>query len=192
MDSKAAPAKTLNEDDHPKSRGRKAKEWAVHGMARFIVMFLYLWVIFGLFVLNETIVLRKQGANFTAHGFAFINALILAKVMLVAEDLELGRWLKYRPLIYRIIFETFIFTVLFVCFHVIEELIVGLINGRSVAASLPSFGGGGMVGLICVALILFISLMPFFAFGNISRELGPGWLKTMLFSSRRKADDHKA
>ena len=176
-------SETQEENDHPKSLGRKAKEWAAHEMTRFIVMFLYLWVIFGLFVLDESIVLRRRGVNFSADGFAIINALILAKVMLVAEDLKLGRWLRHRPLIYPIVFETFLFTVLFVCFHVIEKVLVGLLHRRGVVESLPSFGGGGLPGLICVALILFFSLMPFFAFGNISRELGPGRLNAMLFRS---------
>ena len=53
-------------------------------------MFLYLWVLFGLFVLNGTIILHQHGISFSSQGFAVISALVLAKVMLVAEDLKLG------------------------------------------------------------------------------------------------------
>jgi hypothetical protein len=153
----------------------------MHELTRFLVMFLYLWVIFGLFVLYKNIILQHQGANFSAHGFAVINALVLAKVMLVAEDLQLGRWLRGRPLIYRIIFETFLFSILFICAHAVERVVVGLFNDRDIAESLPSFGGGGVLGLICIALILFFALMPFFAFTNIRRELGADRLNAMLF-----------
>jgi hypothetical protein len=58
-----------------------------------------------LFVVQENIILRQRGISFSAisfsaQGFALFNALVLAKVMLVAEDLDLGRWMKRRPLIY--------------------------------------------------------------------------------------------
>jgi hypothetical protein len=49
---------------------------------RFIVIFVYLWAIFGLFVLNQAVILRQTSYLF--QGFALINAAILAKVMLVA------------------------------------------------------------------------------------------------------------
>jgi hypothetical protein len=61
---------------------------------RFLVMFVYLWALFSVFVLQEGIVLRKQGMGFTFQGFALINALVLAKVMLVSEGLDLARWLR--------------------------------------------------------------------------------------------------
>ena len=53
---------------------------------RFLVMFVYLWVVFGLFVLNETVILGKRHVSFAAQGFALINAAaVMAKVMLIAE-----------------------------------------------------------------------------------------------------------
>ena len=58
---------------------------------------------------------RRRGISFSAQGFAFFNALVLAKVMLVAEDLDLGRWLQRRPLIYPILHESLLLTVLFIC-----------------------------------------------------------------------------
>ncbi len=41
---------------------------------RFVVLFLYLWVLFAVFVLNQSIVLREQGIGFTAQCFAAVNA----------------------------------------------------------------------------------------------------------------------
>lgn len=69
-------------------------------------MFLYLWVLFGLFVLNERIILGQRVSGFSPHGFAVLNALVLAKVMLATEHLYLGRWMRRRPLIYPILFES--------------------------------------------------------------------------------------
>jgi hypothetical protein len=164
-------------------RGRKVAGWAAHEFKRFMVMFLYLWVILGLFVLNETVILRQHGIDYAPHGFAFINALILAKVMLVAEDLNLGARLQPRPLIYPIVVEAIMLAVLFICFHVVEKTVVGLIHDESLAASVPVIGGGGFEGIVCVGLILFVSLLPFFGFRRVSRELGEGRMRELLFGT---------
>jgi hypothetical protein len=55
---------------------------------RFIVLFFYLWVLFAVFVQNQSIVLRGQGIGFTVQGFTAVNALVLAKVMLLFERFD--------------------------------------------------------------------------------------------------------
>ena len=77
---------------------------------------------------------------------AVFNALVLSNVMLVAEDLNFGRWLDRRPLIYPILHDALLFTVLFITFHVAEEVVIGLIKGASVRSSVPAIGGGGWLG----------------------------------------------
>ncbi|MBV9250504.1 MAG: hypothetical protein JO227_14810 [Acetobacteraceae bacterium] len=160
-------------------------------MRRFLVLFLYLWVLFGLFALHERIILHENGLIFTRQGLALVNAFVLAKVMLVAEDLNIAQWLHRRPLIYPILHEAFVFAVVFICFHVLEHMAVGLIKGESIAASVPAIGGGGLVGLVCVAAILFVALLPYFAFQNASRALGPGRLNGLLFGAPDKAPTYR-
>jgi hypothetical protein len=168
---------------HAATRGRNLAERAVDEAKRFLVMFLYLWIVLGLFVLHERIILGQRGIGFALQGFALLNALVLAKVMLVTEDLDLARWLRGRPLIHQILFESFIFTVVFICFHVVEHEVMGLIHGESLAAAVPAIGGGGFAGLVCTAVILFVALTPYFAFRNLSRVLGPARLNAILFAT---------
>ena len=161
------------------SRWRSVRKRVFQEWKRFMLMALYLWVIFGLFVLYQSILLRQHGIDYEMHGFALFNALVLGKIMLVAENLRLARWLPRRPLLYRILFEGFFFSMLFIGFHVLEfhvleRVITGLIKGKVAAASVPAIGGGGLAGLASVALIMFVMLIPFFAFRNVSRELGRG------------------
>lgn len=170
-------------------RARKMWDRALDEAKRFMVMFLYLWVLFGLFVLNERIILDQRGLSFSSHGFALLNAFVLAKVMLVTEDLNLGRWMRRRPLIYPILFESLLLTVMFIWFHVVEHLVIGVFERETVAASIPSIGGGGLAKVFCVAVILFVALIPFFAFRNVGRELGPGQLNAMLFRTAAEATE---
>ena len=147
---------------------------------RFLVMFLYLWALFALFALHERMVLREAGAYLPMQGFAFVNALVLAKVMLVAEGLNLGGWLQGRPLIWPILHESCLFALLFIAVHYLEHIVVGWFQGETIRASVPAIGGGGLPGLVCVAVLMAVSLIPFFAFRDINRALGGNRLVRML------------
>ncbi|MGE3872452.1 MAG: hypothetical protein AB7F74_05795 [Parvibaculaceae bacterium] len=166
------------------------KERAIEEFRRFTILFLYLWVLFGLFVLEETVVARQNDLSLLPHGFALINALVLAKVMLVTEDLDLARWLTGKPAAWTILYESALLTVLFICFHVVEKWAIGLFRGIGIAAGTPSIGGGGWLGLVVVALILFVSLLPFFAFKNVTRAIGARRMKEILFRSARFHTEH--
>jgi hypothetical protein len=48
------------------------------------------------FALHESVVSAKDHIDYHFYGFAFVNALILGKVMLVAEDLHFAEWVKAR------------------------------------------------------------------------------------------------
>lgn len=77
----------------------KLKEKAIEEFRSFFIMALYLWFVFSLMLLNEAVILKKPNINFLAQGFAIINALVLAKVMLIADDLGFGRRFDDLPLI---------------------------------------------------------------------------------------------
>jgi hypothetical protein len=164
------------------------KALAAEEFRSFLRLFFYLWVLFGVFALNQDIVRREEGQEITMQGFALINALVFAKVMMVFEIFDPGRWLRRHPLIYPILFETFLLTVSFLVVHVLEKEIEGLFHGKSFIASLPSVGGGGLPGLLSAAAILFVALIPFFGLRNLSLALGEGKLQKMLFS-RKPADE---
>ena len=71
-------------------------------------MFLYLWVDFGLYVLNQNRHSGEAAYQHRAQGFAVINAVVLAKVMLVADDLKFADRFKDKPLIYPISIKRFV------------------------------------------------------------------------------------
>jgi len=52
---------------------------------------------------------------------------------------------------------------------------------RQTSSQGVTFRRRGLAGLACVAAILFIALIPFFAFKYIGRALGEGRLRAMLF-----------
>ncbi len=159
------------------------KEKAAEEFRSCLILFFYLWLLFGVFVLNQGIVLREEGINFTMQGFAFINALVFAKVMMVFEMFDPGRWLRKRPLIYPILYETLLLTGLFLVVHVLEKVIEGLFHGKTVMGSVPTMGGGGLAGLLSASVIMFLALLPFFGIRNLNLAMGRGRLRAMLFDT---------
>ncbi len=181
-DPALAATRSAEPDGQPGGHGQGVRTRVAEEVKRFLIMFLYLWLWSILFEVYRFVVLRQAGINAVSEGFAFVNALVLAKVMLIAEDLKLGRrWLRPEPLIYPILGESIIFAVVFIVFHVAEHVVIGLFKGETIATSVPAIGGGGLAGLLAVALIYFVALVPFFAVRNVGRELGEGRLKAMLF-----------
>jgi hypothetical protein len=157
------------------------RQKAAQEMRRFLVMAAYLWVLFALFSLHQTIVLAQHGINYREQGFAIVNALMLAKVMLVAESFHVGRRFENRPLVYPILYQSIEFAILFICFHIAEHLAVGWWEGKTIAASFPEIGGGSLKGIASVGVILFVTLIPFFAFKEVGRIVGGRELQALMF-----------
>src|ERR1700722_18164072 len=101
----------------------KAK--ALHEFARFATMFAYLWVMFLLLQLHQYIILAQRHMPFEQYGVGLINALVLAKVMLVADDLRLGEWRGQRPLIYPVLLRSILCAIIFIVFDIFEKMVIG-------------------------------------------------------------------
>ena len=176
------------EEGGRKEHKRSVKERAVHEVKRLAAMFVYLYVLLALFQIHEYIVLAQHQLSYERYGFAFINAFLLAKVMLVAEDLHLGRRFEDRPLVYSVLFKSILFAGVFICALIVEHVIVGVWHGKTIAESIPSIGGGGVIGMAAVALITSVSLTPYFAFREIGRVVGEKELRSLILMPRTKAN----
>ena len=165
-------------------RLQSLKERGIDELRRFFVMFLYLWVVFGLFVLNESVILGGRNISFAPQGFALINAAVMAKVLLIAEALKIGRRLDHLPLITLVACTSALFAALYIAFHGLERTLVGMIAGRSFADSMPHIGGGTWQGALTVWAIMAVSLLPFFMLREIGRILGEGRLWALMFKPR--------
>jgi hypothetical protein len=149
----------------------------------FIITF-YLWVVFSLFVVYKSVVLAEQHIPFAYHGFAIINALALAKVMLVARHLHLGEQFDEAPLIYPTLLKSALFTVVLACFKILEDATVGLYHGKSFHRGVADLGGGTWKAVLTLTALLFVVLIPFFGFSELQRVLGEGKLAQLFFHPR--------
>lgn len=157
------------------------KHRAQHELWRFAAIFAYLWAMFILFQIHEFVVLAQHGIPAEKFGAGFVNALIFAKVMVVADNLPANAWLRTKPLIVPIVARSVGFAALLIVVDSIEKILLGLIHHKAVNASLPTYGEGGVAGIVLVAIMMGYALAPFFAFEEIDRVIGPGRLGAILF-----------
>jgi hypothetical protein len=174
----------MMEDGVPSPRQHHLKERAFSEFKRFVVIFLYLWVVFGLLSIHKSLVLSQHRLDYPEHAFAIINAFIFAKVLLIGEQFRLGTRFRNKPLIYPILHKCFIFTVVLICFHIAESVLVGVWHGNTIANSFPPMFGGSVKGVLSVGVICFVVLLPFFGFREIGRVIGPKELWALILADR--------
>ncbi|HSY71132.1 MAG TPA: hypothetical protein VK798_02775 [Alloacidobacterium sp.] len=163
---------------------RTLKQRAYRGMKEYFFISCYLWLVFALFVLYRSIILAEHHISFAANGFALINALALAKVLVVARELHFAEGFKEAPLIYPTLFKSIAFAIVLGCFKILEETVVGLYRGQSFSESITAIGGGTLKGILSLMAILTVLLVPFFGYTELRQVLGEGTLEKLFFTSR--------
>ena len=169
---------------------RTVKQKVVSGIKEYALIVGYLWIVLLLLELYKFAIFRELNQGYRIDykiGFALINALVLGKVILLGEDFHVAEQLKGKRLFYSILFKSAVYAVLLVCFNVLEEVIVGMWHGKTLAQSIPQVGGGGLEGKLIVGTILFVVLIPFFAYTELRRTLGKDHLRSLMFTKRRDA-----
>jgi len=160
------------------------KRKVIEAMKEYLVMSAYLWVILGLFAVYRAVILA-QDISTLGQGIVIINALVLGKVMITAKELRLGEGRKERPLIYPTLLRSALFAIVLALFKVVEEAVRGLFKGENIQQSIADIGGGTWEGILCVTAILFVALIPFFAFSELQRVFGKARLRDLFLRSGR-------
>jgi hypothetical protein len=159
----------------------RLKSKALHELKEFFWIFIYLWLCFGLFELYKSLILEEQHIHYTIYGLAVVKALVLGKVILVAKGLHLAERHKDRLLIYPTLYKSSVFFVVLILFSMLEEVLRYFLEHKTIAGSLSQIGSGSLPAILASGLLLFVVLVPFFAFQEISRVLGENKLYRLFF-----------
>jgi hypothetical protein len=174
----------LTKNADPKDPTRTLKERIFHNFREFVSMFLYLWLLFALFTFHESVVLARHQISYEPLGLAFFNAFVLAKVMLVAEELRIGTRFRKKAPIFPILHKSLLFAIIFICFNMLEKVLIGLWKGKTIGESIPRIGGGSLGEVVTAGLIISVALIPFFAFRELSLVMGRGALAALFLKTR--------
>jgi hypothetical protein len=146
------------------------KQKVIHELREFLAVFLFLAPLFCAFSAYRMLLLDQFKEESFEYGGAFLNALVLSKIILIGEYLRLGKRHENRPLIYSTVYKSFAFTLLVAVFHVLENAIKGFLHGEGMVGAFAALRGRGTGELLARGLVMFCAFLPFFAL----RETGPG------------------
>jgi hypothetical protein len=164
------------------------KERAIEEFKLFSIIVLYLWVFLGSFTIYRRLIIAETGTAYLHYGIALIEALIIAKVILVGRMFGFSRRFEDRPLVAPVLHKSIVFGLLVMLFGVVERLVEGWVHKQGLWGGLREINELGAYELGARSLMLIVAFVPFFAFWEIGRVLGAQRLGAMFFSQREALD----
>jgi hypothetical protein len=162
------------------------KQRAVAELKEFWITALYLMVFFGAFTFYRRMVLAQFGVVYLNYGVAIIEALVIAKVVLIGRALGMERHLERSgPLILSVILKAAVFAFVAILFGVLEKIVEGLLHKKDWSDIMRALLAVGPHELLARTIMLLVSFVPFFAFWELGRVLGRDKLIDIFFSRRR-------
>jgi hypothetical protein len=157
------------------------KERAIEEFKVFWIIAIYLWIFLGSFTIYRRLIIAETGTAYLHYGIAVIEALVIAKVILIGGMFGFTRRFDDRPLIVPVLYKSILFAILVLLFGVVEHLVEGWLRKQGLFGGLREIGELGTYELGARVLMLIVAFVPFFAFGEIGRVLGPHKLAAMFF-----------
>ena len=160
------------------------KKKIVHEIVEYLLNVCYLAIVFAAFTQYRRLLLDAHDIIYTHYGVAVIEALILAKVIMIGEVVRLGRGLEQKPLIYPTLYKTVVFTLFVAVFTLIEHGVKGLWKGEGFTSGIVDFFGKGSNEILANSLIVFVAFIPFFAIKELGRVVGQDKIRSLFFRGR--------
>ena len=160
------------------SKGANVKQKAVHELEELVGIFLYLAFFFCAVTTYSMLLLNDFHISYFSFGTALINALIVAKVILIGEYAHLGKKHETKPLFLSAANKAVLFSFLVFAFHIVEEVIKRLWHGESFGAAYHRIR---INELLARTLVIFCTFLPLFAFRELRRVLGEDKFRSLFF-----------
>jgi len=162
------------------------KQKAVHELEELAGIFLYLAFFFCAVTTYKMLLLNEFHASYFNYTTALINALVIAKVILIGEYAHLGKKHESKPLLVSSIDKAVLFTLLVFAFHLVEEVIKRAYHGEGMAGA---FHPARIDDLLASSVIVFCTFIPLFAFRELGRVLGEEKFRALFFQTRASKSD---
>jgi hypothetical protein len=152
-------------------------------LQKYLIVSAYLYVCFGALLLFEAALLSGSGVHPLTIGTAAGKALILGKFLLIGDAVHVGARGHTRNMLQRIVRRSVLLLILLVLLTIVEEIVLGLVHGHSLAQTLAGFGSEALPQKLATGLLMLLVLVPLVTVGEINRALGPGRLHALVFGA---------
>ena len=157
------------------------KEKATEELKLYALLSAYLALFFGAFLAYRRLISRELGSSYFRYGSALIEALVIAKVILIGKAMGLGKPVHGRPLTLSVLRSSVVYGALVAAFAILEHVVEGLVHGKTLAGSLAAFTSEGVDEILGRTLIMFMAFLPLFAFWEVGRIVGGQKLFRLFF-----------
>jgi len=182
----AVPSAEAEAKKPPELKRATLARRARNELIEYLAIASYLAVCFGALLFYKATILESEGVETTRVALAIVKALILGKFVLLLESLKVGHGkIGASVLILDILKKALLFTVLLLVLSAVEEVIVGYFHGENAHNALRTMGGGSVPQLIATTLLMFLILIPYFAYREIAAKLGEEAVSKLLFARQR-------
>jgi len=161
-------------------RAARVRQKARKELVEYFAIALYLCMLFGALLNYRRVALAEAGIPYAHYGYAIIEGLVLAKVILIGEVLRLGKRFESRPLIPSAVYRSFVFGVFVLIFVLLERGVHALMEGKSVTTEAADLLARPSVTVAEVLLVIF-AFTPFFLLREAGRHLGEEGSLRLLF-----------
>lgn len=148
--------------------------------------FVFFFIMFYLLLFTKALILKHYGIPTQSSAIAVISALIVAKVVLIANRIPFLNLYPKKPLIYNVVIKTIVFSIFTILFMLIEEFArLARMNGGCAA------GWDKMKSDFTPALFLarqawtFVLILLYCAGAELARVIGKDKVAEIFFGRKK-------
>ena len=156
MADETAPKKTM-------------KQKAAHEGKELLILTVYLGFFLCALTTYKTLLLKGYESTSLDYGFALLNALIIAKVILIGDFVKAVHKYETKALVLSVFYKAFLYGLFVFAFHLVEEVVKELIHRGEIG---NAFREVKLDQLAIRCLIIFCTFIPLFSFRELRRTIG--------------------
>jgi hypothetical protein len=168
----------MNKQQHASLKGRVR-----HELRAYLMITLFFTVVLSVFNIYRRLILGEAGVSYSHYGISLIEALILAKIVLIGDAMNLKRFASSRRSVFELaVLQSILFAVLVWLFSILEHVVEGLIRRMNWAQIAHAIVQHGLHEMVARLIMMFAAFLPFFALWELRLRLGPRRFFDLWFS----------
>ena len=163
----------------PANLGLKQK--VTHEFEELAILSAYLAVFFCLLTTYTLITVDTSRFSYFAYVTDLVNALIIAKVILIGEAVHAGKRYESKAVVYSAAWKALVFACLVFAFHIAEEIIKGIVHRITIADTLHGLLLIHLASRLVVrTALVFCMFIPLFIVRELRRVMGAEQFRTLF------------
>lgn len=162
-----------------------SRKKVIYEIYLFLIYTFFLWILFGVFNIYQRLLLSDFSNHKMYYGYSLVEALILAKIILIGKQFAIGKRLRHLPIVYVVLYKTCVFSLFVLLFMLIEHIIFGYVSGHHLSEIYHEIFHHHINIMLAKIFIMFIIFIQFFSFLELNTLLGGGKLFEIFFKRQK-------